>query len=99
MKRQKTIELDFNSVRTVDLYPYAVVVQVMEALKLAEQKSDMAALKWCARKILFLYEISDTSTGGISPEQAGRLFMSAYMGADVPPPSIAGIVGAIGEAE
>jgi hypothetical protein len=99
MKKQKTIELDFNSVRTVDLYPYAVVAQIMEALKLAEQKSDIAALKWCARKILWLYEISDTSTGCIGPEQAGRLFMSAYMGKDTPPASIAGIVEAIGETE
>jgi len=95
MKKQN-IELDFNSIRTVDFYPYEVVEKIMEALKLAEQKSDMAALKWCAKKILFLYKIADTSTGGISAEQAGKLFMSAY-GNDAPPASIAGIVKAIGE--
>jgi hypothetical protein len=99
MKKQKTIELDFNSVRTVDLYPHEVVIKIMEALKQAEQKSDLAALKWCAKRILWLYGISDTSTGCVSPEQAGRLFMSAYMGQETPPASIAGIVGAIGEAE
>jgi len=92
------LELDFNSIRTVDFYPYEVVVKIMEALQLAEQKSDTAALKWCAKKILWLYKIADTSTGCISPEMAGKLFISAY-GNDAPPASIAGIVKPIGEAE
>ena len=99
MKKQKTIDMDFNSLTTVDFYPYEVVVNLMEALKQAEQKSDLAALKWCAKKILFLYEIADTSEGCIGNKQAGRLFMSAYMGQDKPPASIAGIVGNIGEKE
>ena len=38
MKKQKTIEMDFNSLTTVDFYPYEVVVSLMEALKQAEQK-------------------------------------------------------------
>jgi len=99
MKKQKTIELDFNSTVTIDFYPYEVVVKLMEALKLAEQKSDIAALKWCAKKILWLYEIADTSSGCISEKQAGKLFMSAYIGNDTPPALIAGIVGPTGEAE
>ena len=86
------MELDFNSLRTVDFYPYEVVVKIMDALKLAEHKSDLEALKWCAKKILFLYEIAETSTGCVSPEQIGKLFMSAYRG-DAPPDLIAGIVG------
>ena len=97
MRKQKIVELDFNSVRTIDFYPFEVVVKLMEALKLAEQKSDLAALKWCAKKILFLYGIADTSEGCISTEQAGKLFMSAFMGQDAPPASIAGIVGSVGE--
>jgi hypothetical protein len=91
--KKKVMELDFDSLRTVDFYPYEVVVKIMEALKLAEQKSDIEALKWCAKKILLLYGIADTSTGCLSPEQMGKLFMSAYMGEDAPPDLIAGIVG------
>jgi len=85
--------LDFNSLRTVDFYPYEVVVKIMDALKLAEHKSDLEALKWCAKKILFLYEIAETSTGCVSPEQIGKLFMSAYAKGYAPPDLIAGIVG------
>jgi hypothetical protein len=87
------MELDFNSLRTVDFYPYEVVVKIMDALKLAEQKSDLAALKGCAKKILMLYGIADTSTGCVSPEQIGKLFMSAYTRDSAPPDLIAGIVG------
>jgi len=92
MKKQKATEMDFNSILTIDFFPYEVVVKIMEALKQAEQKSDLEALKWCAKKILFLYEIADTSEGCISKKGAGKLFMSAY-GNDAPPASIAGIVG------
>jgi biopolymer transport protein ExbD len=36
--QERSAELDFNSIRTVDLYPYEEVVKIMEALKEAEQK-------------------------------------------------------------
>ena len=73
--------------------------RTLEALKQAEKTNDIEALKWCARRLVWLDEVSEIISGedDYYPE---HLFNKAWRGElkhDPPPASIAGIIARIDE--
>ena len=74
---------------------------VIEAMKLAEQKNDVEALKWCARRIVWLDDTSEI-IGGEDYFHPAHIFNRTWaemLKSDPPPESIAEIINRIDEDE
>ena len=75
-------------------FPLEETDKIMDALELAEQKGDLEALKWCARRLRWLYDPAEVSeSDGYCHAEA--LFNTSWMDAlkhDPPPALIAVII-------
>jgi hypothetical protein len=82
--------------------PLEETERTLEALKQAEETNDIEALKWCARRLAWLDETSETERGD-DDNYPAHLFNEAWADAlkvDPAPQSIAGIMAQIdGEEE
>jgi hypothetical protein len=75
-------------------FPHMEAWSVIEAIEQAEKNNDMKALKWCARRFVWLYEQGEVYSGGMF-HNAEHLFNSTWKMLsenDPPPESIAAIV-------
>jgi len=80
-------------------FPAEETEKVIEAMKLAEQKNDVEALKWCARRIVWLDDTSEI-IGGDDYFHPAHIFNKTWgemLKSDPPPESIAGIINRIDE--
>ena len=83
---------------TVD-FPLEETDGVIEAMSQAAKAGDLAALQWCTRRLEWLWDGAEVSSGEMS-EYAARLFNEAWaagMAVDPPPDSIKDIIARIGQ--
>jgi hypothetical protein len=75
--------------------------KVIEAMKLAEQKNDIEALKWTARRIAWLDDTAEIISGddGFHPAHIFNRTWAEMLKTDPPPESIAEIINRIDEDE
>ena len=75
--------------------------KVIEAMKLAEQKNDVEALKWCARRIAWLDDTAEILSGddNFHPAHIFNRTWGEMLKSDPPPESIAEIINRIVEDE
>ena len=81
--------------------PVEEAERTIEAMKLAEETNDIEALKWCARRIVWLDETAEI-IGGDDAFFPAHIFNKAWgeiLKAEPPPASIAGIIAKIDQAE
>jgi hypothetical protein len=75
--------------------------KVIEAMKLAEQKNDVEALKWCVRRMAWLDDTSEI-IGGDDYFHPAHIFNKTWgemLKSDPPPKSIAEIINRVVEDE
>ena len=75
-------------------FPIEEMERIIEAMEQAGKAGDLKALQWCARRLQWLYEEAEISTGG-ADRRAVRLFNSAWdaqLKSDPVPESIAAIM-------
>jgi hypothetical protein len=76
------------------MFPMKETQDIIEAMEKAEKENDAGALKWCARRMLFLHEASDV-TGGDDTFYPMRIFDKEWkrqLKDDPPPESISPII-------
>ena len=74
---------------------------IIEAIKQAEQTNDIEALKWCARRIIWLADVSEIESGD-DEHYPARFFNMAWnetLKNDPTPESIIGIIAKINQRE
>jgi len=95
MKTDKTGSTEFLAL------PAGEAERTIEAMKQAERAGDTEALKWCARRIAWLDEISEVTYGEdfFCPVDAFNKAWEETLKNDPPPESIAGIIARLEKTE
>ena len=82
-------------------FPIEETGAVIIAMRRAEQAGDLAALQWCARRLIWLYELFEDDTFEICDPyilpKAFDGFWQRLSKTDPPPESIAAIIAKIGQ--
>jgi len=81
--------------------PAGEAEKIIEAMKQAEQTDDTEALKWCARRIVWLDDTSEITGGDDSfyPEHVFNKTWAEILDREPPPESIAAIINREDEQE
>jgi hypothetical protein len=82
--------------------PVAEAEKTIEAMKLAEQVGDVVALRWCARRIIWLHDAAAEVMAGDDCLYPVNLFNKAWAESlknNPPPESIAAIIARIDDPE
>ena len=82
-------------------FPHMEAWGVIEAMEQAEKAGDIEALKWCARRLCWLYEEGEVYSGDMfcTAEHLFNSTWKAFLKNDPPPASIAAIIASAEEPE
>ena len=88
---------------TIDMigFPHWEAWSVIEAMEQAEKAADIEALKWAARRLVWLYEEGEVYSGDMFclTEHLFNSTWKAFLKNDPPPASIAAIIASAEEPE